>query len=142
MRREERRRVADGVPGCTEWCSTCRAVAEVGQRGPYAIEQLQQLVIEPARPERDPDVAAAEATRDAARAVFDTVAESWKAALAAKTRAGLYSETDPAERRRLDEHEADLRERRDALWARVVAANDEIRAAQARAQQREAAATA
>jgi hypothetical protein len=68
----------------------------------------------------------------------------WQVALKAKTDAMIRGNVDAAERSRLDEREADLRERRDALWnSQVIPANEALRLATTAAQQRrEEAATA
>jgi hypothetical protein len=91
--------------------------------------QLQQLVVEPVPAQKDPDVIMAEAARDEARAACDALAAVWQSALAAKTRADLYGEGDPADRRRLTEAEAQAREARDRAWRPVVAANTRLHTA-------------
>jgi hypothetical protein len=96
-----------------------------------------RFAIATTRPERDPAVVAAEAERDTARAVFDQFAITWEGALAAKTRADIRGQTTTAERRRLHETEGAARERRDQAWARVVAANDELRTVTLAAQQKQ-----
>jgi hypothetical protein len=127
------------APDCTEWCPTCRADAAGLGRGPFTPEQLQHLVVEPARPAKDLEVAAAEASRDEARTVFDALDGVWRTALAAKTRAELFGGVDATERRQLHDGEAHAREARDRAWRPVVAANDRLRAATAAAQARDAA---
>jgi hypothetical protein len=130
------------VPDCTDWCVRCRAAAAGLGSGPYTTSELTQLAIEPTRPEKDPDVAAAEAARDEARAVFDALDAVWHTALAAKTRAELHSNVDATERRQLDDGEAQAREVRDRAWRPVIAANERVRLAHLAAQQREADAAA
>jgi len=125
------------VSDCTTWCSTCRAVATTGHSGPFTSAELQQFVIEPPKPERDPAVVTAEAERDTARTVFDQFALTWEAALAAKTRAELHGHGNTADRRRLIETEGAARERRDQAWNRVVAANEKLRAATLAAQEKQ-----
>jgi hypothetical protein len=98
----------------------------LGTAGRSPRPELQQFAVEPAPVEKDPAVAAAEDARDAARAAFDEIDIVWQAALAAKSRAGLYVEVDAATRRRLDEEEATAREARDHSWRAVVAANDRL----------------
>jgi hypothetical protein len=125
------------VSDCRTWCPTCRAKAATGHTGPFTASELQQFVIEPDRPERDPDVTASEAERDTARLVFDQFDITWQAALAAKTRADIRGETTTAERRRLNENEEAAREKRDQAWARVVAANEKLRQATLTAQRKQ-----
>src|SRR5687767_9847255 len=91
---------------CIEWCQTCRARASTGHPGPYTSAELMRFVGEPDRPDPDPDpdpdVVAAEAERDTARTVFDSLNLSWQSALAAKTRADIHGHGTTAERRRLN----------------------------------------
>jgi hypothetical protein len=122
-------RTGDTATSCTEWCARCRAHALGLGGGPYTPQQLQQLVVEPVPAQKDPDVVMAEVARDEARAVFDALDAVWQSALAAKTRADLYGEGDPADRRRLNEAEAQAREARDRAWRPVVAANTRLHAA-------------
>lgn len=80
----------------------------------------------------DPEVRAATADRDQARALFDQLDRAWNRLAArranADLRGGLTQE--------LRQAEAKAREERDQAWKPVVAANDRIRAAQFRAQLR------
>ena len=73
---------------CTD-CPRCRARA-IGP-GPYTPAQLIRLTIEQPRPERDPDVAAAEQARE----LFDALDRNWKRLAQAKATADLRGNLAP-----------------------------------------------
>ena len=141
-------------------CPTCKAYRAKLPAGPYDPQQYALIApptVGPGNGEPhvgdDPRVQAAEEARDVARVAFDLLDAEWVAAVSASTSAALLAndpytrdaggditgrraDVKPGHVRELEAAEQDLRERRDAAWAKVVKANDRIVAAQARARAR------
>lgn len=141
-------------------CARCRVAAAGLPPGPYTPAEYARIappVVVPSSDERvgdDPKVQAAEAERDEAWSVFEAANALWVAAVAEHQTASLLgndpyvrdaggniigqrSSSDPGARTRIAELADAVKlaeKRRNLAWDVVVAAHDNIRKAQERAQ--------